>query len=254
MCAQDTLPDSVLDLYAADGTTQLAENDDYGASLASYIEWTAPRAGTYIVQVKGFSATEQGSFTVSVTAASGSGGTATGGGDPCAGGGAAAELSGDSGTVSYQPQGDYSSGESCLWHVSCRDAAQVPTFTFTALDTEGGWDWVNIKAGLPPCDTCDNLAHVSGGMAALDQRSYQVSGNDMTIEFTSDNSIGGTGFAGTYSCAAPAATSTCVDHIEELSGVGACDRYMAQGYTCEQRFCATCSFSHMCDKTCGICH
>ena len=42
----DTLPDSVLDLYAADGVTQLAENDDYGASLASYIEWTAPRPGT----------------------------------------------------------------------------------------------------------------------------------------------------------------------------------------------------------------
>ena len=250
----DTLPDSVLDLYAADGITQLAENDDYGASLASYIEWTAPRAGRFIVQVKGFSATEQGSFTVSVTAASGTGPSAPGGGDPCAGNGAAAELSGDTGTMSYQPSGGTGDGQTCLWHTSCRDAAQVPTFTFTALDTEGGWDFVNIKAGPPPCDTCDNLAHVSGGMSALDQRSYQVSGNDMTIEFTSDNSVGGTGFAGTYSCAPPTATGGCVDHIEELSGVGACDRYMAQAYTCDESFCPTCSFSHMCDKTCGICH
>ena len=77
----------------------------------------------------------------------------------------------------------------------------------------------------------------------------------MTIHFTSDNSVGGAGFEGTYSCAAPAGHGgDCMDHIEELSGVGACEQYMAQGYTCDLRFCPTCSFAHMCDKTCGICH
>jgi hypothetical protein len=251
----DTLPDSVLDLYAADGVTQLAENDDYGASLASYIEWTAPRAGTYIVQVRGFSPSEQGGFTVSVTAAAGSGPdpSSHGGGDPCADG-SVAELGGDSGTMSYQPAGNYGNGQTCIWHTSCRDPTQVPTFTFTALDTENGWDFVSIKDGPAPCTDCDPVAHVSGAMAELDQRSYQVSGNDMTIVFTSDNSVGGSGFAGTYSCAAPQGGGDCNDHIEQLSGVGACDNYLAQGYTCEQRFCPTCSFSHMCDRTCGICH
>ena len=34
-------------------------------------------------------------------------------------------------------------------------------------------------------------------------------------------------------------------HIEQLSGVGACENYMAQGYTCEARFCPTCSFAHV---------
>ena len=101
---------------------------------------------------------------------------------------------------------------------------------------------------------CETVAHVSGGMAELTQRSYQVSGSEMSIEFTSDNSVGGTGFAGSYSCTAHQGHNDCTDHIEQLSGVGACDNYMAQGYTCEDRFCPTCSFAHMCDRTCGICH
>ena len=249
----DTLPDSVLDLYAADGTTQLAHNDDYGASLASYIEWTAPRPATYIVQVRGFSPNEQGSYTISVTQASGTGPTGNGGGDPCADG-AIAELPGDSGTLSYQPRGGTGNGQTCTWHASCRDTTQVPTFTFTALDTESGWDFVNIMDGTPDCDSCDRIAHLSGGMAELTQRSFQTSGNDMTIQFTSDNSVGGTGFAGTYSCTGHQGHGDCTDHIEQLSGVGACANYMAQGYTCEDRFCPTCSFAHMCDLTCGICH
>jgi len=249
----DTLPDSVLDLYAGDGVTQLEENDDYGASLASYIEWTAPRPGTYIAQVRGFSAGEQGSFTISVTAASGTGPTGHGGGDPCAEG-SIAELPGNSGSVSYQPHGGTGNGLDCKWHASCSNPNQVPTFTFTALDTESGWDWVSIIDGSPDCADCDRVAHVSGGMAELTQRSYQTSGNDMTIEFTTDNSVGGTGFAGTYSCTAHQGHGDCTDHIEQLSGVGACDNYMAQGYTCEDRFCPTCSFAHMCDLTCGICH
>ncbi|MEK6901234.1 MAG: LamG-like jellyroll fold domain-containing protein [Nanoarchaeota archaeon] len=44
--------DTVLLLYAPDGTTLLATNDDFGDSLASQIIWQAPSDGTYFVQVK----------------------------------------------------------------------------------------------------------------------------------------------------------------------------------------------------------
>ncbi|MBU0490215.1 MAG: peptidoglycan DD-metalloendopeptidase family protein [Chloroflexi bacterium] len=44
--------DTYLYVYDTDGTTLLASNDDYGGSLASQIEWTAPAAGTYYVLVQ----------------------------------------------------------------------------------------------------------------------------------------------------------------------------------------------------------
>jgi len=44
--------DTYLYLYDTDGSTLLAANDDYGGSLASRIEWTAPLTGTYYVLVK----------------------------------------------------------------------------------------------------------------------------------------------------------------------------------------------------------
>jgi hypothetical protein len=39
--------DTYLYLYDTDGATLLTSNDDYGGSLASQIEWTAPATGTY---------------------------------------------------------------------------------------------------------------------------------------------------------------------------------------------------------------
>eukprot|EP01045_Picozoa_sp_COSAG04_P020141 COSAG04_NODE_2031_length_4967_cov_44.282251_1_plen_1200_part_00 len=254
----DSLPDSVLDLYDKDGSTQLAENDDYGASLASYIEWTAPSDGTYFVAVRGFSPNEQGTFSLTVTeGGSGPGGggdPSSGGGDPCQGDGAT--LGGNTGTLSYMPAGQYSNNADCSWHFSCSESGTVPTFTLTQMDTEGGWDWVDLFDGAHPDTSSDEpVGHLSGGLADLTQLSYQARSSAMTIHFTSDNSVGGAGFEGTYSCAAPAGHGgDCMDHIEELSGVGACEQYMAQGYTCDLRFCPTCSFAHMCDKTCGICH
>ena len=92
-------------------------------------------------------------------------------------------MRGDSGTLTYQPQDGTGNNQRCLWHVSCHNSNEVPTFTFTALDTENGWDFVNIKDGPAPCDDCDNLAHVSGGMAALKKRasSEGLFGEDSSI-------------------------------------------------------------------------
>jgi hypothetical protein len=62
--------DTYLYLYKSDGTTLLASNDDYGGSLASQIEWTAPASGTYYVLVKHWNPNVGGcgtSYTVSIT-------------------------------------------------------------------------------------------------------------------------------------------------------------------------------------------
>jgi hypothetical protein len=48
----DSRSDTVLSLYGSDGATLLASNDDAGESLASRIDWVAPSAGTYYVQVR----------------------------------------------------------------------------------------------------------------------------------------------------------------------------------------------------------
>lgn len=48
----DYSADTYLYLYASDGTTLLASDDDYNGSLASQIEWTASSTGMYYVKVK----------------------------------------------------------------------------------------------------------------------------------------------------------------------------------------------------------
>jgi len=42
--------DTMLYLYASDGTSQLASNDDSNGTLASLISWTAPQSGTYYIK------------------------------------------------------------------------------------------------------------------------------------------------------------------------------------------------------------
>ncbi|MFC1766291.1 beta strand repeat-containing protein, partial [Planctomycetota bacterium] len=48
----DSLQDSELRLYATDGVTQLAFNDNSGAGLGSKIIWTAPSDGVYYLEVR----------------------------------------------------------------------------------------------------------------------------------------------------------------------------------------------------------
>jgi subtilisin-like proprotein convertase family protein len=50
----NTLNDSTISLFATDGTTELAFDDDGGSGLASRVDWTAPSSGTYFVKVAGF--------------------------------------------------------------------------------------------------------------------------------------------------------------------------------------------------------
>ena len=245
-----TLTDSVLEIYAPNGSDMLVQNDDYGGTLSSFIEWTCPNDGQYYILVRGFSARNTGDFTLTVTT---NGGTAGGGsGNPCDGG---INLDAPSAVISYQPRGQYSNNAHCTWAVTCPNRGEVPSFTFTALDTENGFDFVAVEDGNAiTAGSAAMIDRVSGNIRSLDRVSYESGSQSMTIEFTTDGSVTGVGFEGSYACGRPStATTTCTDTMEELNGRGACDGFLAQGFSCAQRFCPTCTFASMCDATCGFC-
>ena len=245
-----TLHDSVLEIYAPDGQTMLTQNDDYGGQLSSFIEWTCPSDGAYFVLVRGFSAQQTGDYTIEVTTDSGTSGGSSG--DPCGGG---LNLNAPSAVISYQPRGQYEDNEHCTWAVTCPGRGEVPSFTFTALDTEGGFDFVTISDGNAlTAGYATPMDRVSGRLQNLERVSYQSQSPSLTIQFETDGSVTGVGFEGSYACGRPEAQGpTCEDTIEELNGVGACNGFIAQGFSCAQRFCPSCTYSSMCDATCGFC-
>ncbi len=63
--ALDTLDDSYLELRRDADDWYLADNDDFGDSLASRIVWTAPESGDVYVVVSGFDG--EGSYTLTIT-------------------------------------------------------------------------------------------------------------------------------------------------------------------------------------------
>lgn len=118
--------------------------------------------------------------------------------------------------------GDYSS-RTCDWVISC-PASQTAHFTFTQLETEVDYDFVTLFSGQSGGSQIDQ---VSGDLVDMATQSYSASGNIMTIEFTSDDSIGAYGFEGRYSCGAgggpappPQVTGSATDtfHITQTDG------------------------------------
>ena len=107
----ETLADSTLTLFTPDGATQLAENDDYGAGLSSYLEWTAPADGTYRIAVAGYG-TETGTFILSVVTG------AAGGNDPCNGG---STMDQSTGNIFFSNA--YETGATCDWTITCTNGS-----------------------------------------------------------------------------------------------------------------------------------
>ena len=62
-----TLADSLLGLWDTKGETVLAVNDDYGQTLGSRIQWTAPESGTYFLDVENSDGVSVGSYTLNIT-------------------------------------------------------------------------------------------------------------------------------------------------------------------------------------------
>lgn len=74
------LEDSVLRIWAEDGQTLLAENDDATSEdLSSYLEWTATESGPHFVQVLGFDG-NRGSYRLQIDERGGTVGDVTGDG------------------------------------------------------------------------------------------------------------------------------------------------------------------------------
>ncbi|MCE5266404.1 MAG: S8 family serine peptidase [Planctomycetaceae bacterium] len=63
-----TLRDSLLSLYAGNGTTRLAFNDDYGSSLSSRIVWKATSSGTCYLVVGAYGSRLSGTYVLNVQA------------------------------------------------------------------------------------------------------------------------------------------------------------------------------------------
>jgi hypothetical protein len=190
-----TMGDTVIDLVDTDRATVIVENDDDvrvgSRTLASYIEWTCPTDGTYYVMVKGYGSGDVGTYQIAVTDADAAGGVV----DPCDRTAGGAMMRG-SGTVSFQPNGNYPDDATCDWHIHC--SSGHPQVEFTELATEADWDFVDLKDG--PTATGNSIAHLSGRLIDLNQVTYTASSADMTIEFTSDESVTAGGFEAEYRC------------------------------------------------------
>lgn len=59
--------DTFIHLYAADGTTQLASDDDTGPGAFSLLSWTATYTGTYYGRIRGFGTTSAGLYKAFIT-------------------------------------------------------------------------------------------------------------------------------------------------------------------------------------------
>lgn len=194
------LPDSVMTLYDTDAMTVLAENDDNplaSNSLSSYIEWTCPADGTYVVGVHGFNPTQEGEFSLSITAATASG-------SPCVDG---FDLPAPSGAIDFYF--GTGTGDNCNWHLDC-GAGQIATVAFTALDTEANFDFVWIFDGDSHDDAV--IAQLDGDLGSPCTGElcgpYSSTGPRVTVAFTSDESVSASGFRATYLCSSATGDGT----------------------------------------------
>ena len=165
-----TLSDTIMDLLEPDKQTLIVENDDDerdANSYASYVEWTCPADGEYIIMVKGYGRAT-GTFSVAVTM-SGGGAGGVAGGDPCNGG---MMLNNPTGTIVFQPDGDYGDNAACVWSITCGNG-QPPQVEFSEFATETDYDFVNLYDGAEvgngsPGNGCTNcLGALSGEMSDI---------------------------------------------------------------------------------------
>ena len=61
----ETLADSVVELYSS--SDLLDSNDDFGGTLGSQLEWTAPSTGRFFVLVRGYNPQQGGDFNLNIT-------------------------------------------------------------------------------------------------------------------------------------------------------------------------------------------
>ena len=187
------LPDTVMHLYAPDGTTELAENDDASDGRNSEIEWTCPHVGTYFIVVHGYAAEQQGTFTLTSSQA-----LVGERDDPCTN---TVTSDARAAVISFMPnaaRGDtYADDALCTWSIDC--GGDPVSLVFTQLETEQDYDFVNVFDSAD-ADYSFEMAELSGNFADLDQTEFVSTAGVMAIEFTSDESMGAAGFEAEYVC------------------------------------------------------
>ena len=92
-------------------------------------------------------------------------------------------------SIVFEPTSGTADDQSCTWGVGCSDGSPV-TLTFSRLDIEESFDFVNIYSGATATGT--PIAQLTGQLAD-NQATYTVPG-DLAVEFSSDESVGGRGF------------------------------------------------------------
>jgi hypothetical protein len=109
--------------------------------------------------------------------------------DPCTGG---VTLT-DSGSVVHSSQ-SMSTNQVCSWMLQCSNSGHVPVLEFSTFHTEQFFDYLSLYDGEFPFDELA-LLHGSGPAGA-----YAASMSSMDVEYTSDGSVNGGGFAATFTC------------------------------------------------------
>ena len=145
--------------------------------------------------IKGYGSST-GTFTLTASS-SAAGGGSNGPTDPCTAPGSM--LTGNAASISYEPNGLTLDNQDCMWTITCPAAGTMPTITFNRFDTESNFDFVNVfdGAGTSPAMS---MGTMSGSLADLPSDTMTPTGGSMTLEFTSDGSVGGIGFDATYEC------------------------------------------------------
>lgn len=108
---------------------------------------------------------------------------------PCHSGGIMLVDTGDISHSALQP------AQECIWNMTCSNFALSPQVTFTAFDTEQGFDFLYLYDGI---DTPNPTATFHGRDRPADWTA--LSGYTAMARYTSDTSIDRAGFAATFTC------------------------------------------------------
>lgn len=85
----------------------------------------------------------------------------------------------------------------CVWSIDCD--TEIVSLVFTILDTEAVYDFVNVFDSAT-ADYGHEMAELSGQLEDQDTVEFVATGPHMTLQFTSDESLGGSGFEASYVC------------------------------------------------------
>jgi hypothetical protein len=92
-----------------------------------------------------------------------------------------------------------SSNQLCQWGMTCSNADQVVTVTFSAFSVESNYDWLEVYESADA--TGDYATRFTG--TNPDGLPWTSTGPTASLQYDSDGSVNGPGFVGTFACAPP---------------------------------------------------